>query len=561
MELKALAVLCLLAVVEAQILVEKSEPAPEKDHYHSRNHLPTKFEKNAFTEEETHSKFWVDSAQNTLNNKLNQKKSTTKAKNVIFFIGDGMSPQTVAATRVYQGNENEYLSFEKFPYLGQAKTYCVNRQVPDSACTGTAYFSGVKVNYGMLNVVASIPRYTCDYEKNNSTELDGLMKWAQDAGKATGIVTNTRITHASPAASYAKSATRGWENDAEVVSDKCDPEKTIDIATQMVHSEVPKNYKVILGGGRRNFRPTDVTDEEGSRGYRTDGKDLIEEWAAVHKDMGVASYVWNREGLLGTNLEKTDYLLGLFEASHLKYNLQVQQQNVGSVEPTLAELTEVAIKMLQKSDEGYVLFVEGGLIDLAHHDTRARIALDETVEFSKAIERARKLTSEEDTLIVVSSDHSHVMTYNGYTKRGQDVLGIADISDKDGLPYTTLSYANGPGYADTYQSGNPAERIDITNVDYSQMNQRYQATAPLSSEAHGGEDVNVYSSGPLAHIFVGNYEQSTLPHLMAYAAGIGQYYEPTDDKDKDDDGGAASLSSCLALLLAAGAVAVLIGRH
>lgn len=279
------------------------------------------------------------------------------------------------------------------------------------------------------------------------------------------------------------------------------------------------------------------------------------------------------------NLDKTDYLLGLFEASHLKYNLQVQQQNAMDMEPSLSELTEIAIKMLQKSEEGYILFVEGGLIDLAHHDTRARIALDETAEFSKAIERARKLTSEEDTLIVVSSDHSHTMTYNGYTvsnciifgdipltktlisqKRGQDILGIADISERDGLPYTTLSYANGPGYADTYKSDNLAERIDITNVDFTQMNQRYLATAPLSSEAHGGEDVSVYTSGPLSHIFVGNYEQSTLPHLMAYASGIGEYYEPIKPPtDEDDDGSAGSLSVCLSLLIAA--LVAVIGRQ
>ncbi|XP_065082231.1 alkaline phosphatase-like [Ochlerotatus camptorhynchus] len=558
MGLKVLTFLCVVAIVTAQVLVEKRDPAPEKDHYHSRNHLQRKLEKNAFTEEETHSKYWNDGAQETLKLKLSHKLSTKKAKNIIFFIGDGMSPQTVAATRMYLGNENGFLSFEKFPHLGQVKTYCVNRQVADSACTGTAYFSGVKISYGMLNVVPSIPRYTCDYERNNITEIDGLMKWAQDAGKATGIVTNTRITHASPAASYAKSATRGWETDTEVVADKCDPEKTIDIARQLMYNEVPKNFKVVLGGGRRNFLPNDVTDEEGSKGYRTDGKNLIQEWSEVHDDMGASSYVWNRTGLLTVDVENTDYLLGLFEASHMKYNLEVQQQNAPSMEPTLLEMTEVAIKMLQKSAEGYVLFVEGGLIDLAHHDTRARIALDETAEFSMAIERARKLTSDEDTLIVVSSDHSHTMTYNGYTKRGQDILGIADISYRDGLPYTTLSYANGPGYSDTYKSDNLAERVDISGYDFTGMNQRYLATAPLSSETHGAEDVNVYTSGPLSHIFVGNYEQSTLPHLMAYAAGIGEYFVEKPSGDDGDDNGAATSTTVSLLLLLSVVVAAMV---
>ncbi|XP_055619749.1 membrane-bound alkaline phosphatase-like [Toxorhynchites rutilus septentrionalis] len=541
-------ILVLIAGCMPQQVVQKFDPIPERDHYHRSNLLLLRAKQNADNEEEQHSKFWIDSAQQTLSKKLNQMNPEMKAKNVIFFIGDGMSPQTVAATRVYLGDENEYLSFERFPYLGQVKTYCVNRQVPDSACTGTAYFSGVKINYGMLNVVASVPRYTCEYERNNSTEFVGLMKWAQDAGKATGIVTTTRVTHASPAASYAQSANRGWESDAEVVEDKCDPEKTVDIARQLVYNEVSKNFKVVLGGGRRCMLPKEVKDEEGSRGYRLDGRNLIQEWTELHEEMGESAYVWNRKELLSIDANKTDFLLGLFESSHLMYNLEVHKKNAQDMEPTLAEMTEAAIKVLRKNKEGFVLFVEGGSIDLAHHSTYARIALDETAEYSRAIEVARKLTSEDDTLIVVSSDHSHTMTYNGYTKRGQDVLGIADTSEIDGLPYTTLSYANGKGYHETYDPANLAERLDISEYDFTYYKQRYPGTVPLSSETHGGEDVNVYASGPMAHIFVGNYEQTTLPYLMAYAAEIGEYINNPDDKD-DDTGAAHALLLSLPTLM------------
>ncbi|XP_039453829.1 alkaline phosphatase-like [Culex pipiens pallens] len=549
------ALLCTWVVASsARQIVQRSEEGQEREHYHRSSNLRLKPVKQAFTEAELESKYWNDAAQESLGAKLKMEEVSKVAKNIIFFIGDGMSSQTVAATRMYLGNENEQLSFEKFPYLGQAKTYCVNRQVADSACTGTAYLSGVKINYGMLNIAASVPRYDCDYEKTNETEIFGIMKWAQDAGKATGIVTNTRITHASPAASYAQSATRGWEYDVEVRGAGCDQEKTMDIAQQLVRNEVSKNFKVAMGGGRRYFLPRDVNDGEGARGYREDGKNLVEEWLETHKAMGESEFVWNREQLLAVDPKKTDYLLGLFEASHMKFNLVVEEQNAQDMEPTLAEMVEAAVKVLQESEEGFVLFVEGGLIDLAHHDTTARLALDETAEYSKAIEHARKLTSEDDTLIVVSSDHSHTMTYNGYPTRGNDILGIGDVSDWDRLPYTTLSYANGPGYGVTYNVANVAERLDISGYDFTRYNQRYLATVPLGSETHGGEDVNVYASGPFAHLFVGNYEQSALPHLMAYAGNFGEFYrEIEEDKDKeddDDDAGSSLVVSVPVVLIA-----------
>lgn len=131
------------------------------------------------------------------------------------------------------------------------------------------------------------------------------------------------------------------------------------------------------------------------------------------------------------------------------------------------------------------------------------------------------MTSEQDTLIVVTADHSHVMTYNGQQDRGSDVLGIAEISDIDFLPFSTLSFGNGPGFEKTYNED--GSRYDITNDDFSDIHLRYPATVPRTSETHGGEDVGVYASGPMAHLFTGSYEQSTIPVLMAYAAEIGPY--------------------------------------
>lgn len=194
-----------------------------------------------------------------------------------------------------------------------------------------------------------------------------------------------------------------------------------------------------MGGGRQKLLPRSVVDEEGSRGQRLDGKNLIEEWKK-QKKLKKAKYVWNKNDLLNLP-DDTDYVLGLFESSHLQYHLDANPET----EPTLAEMVEAAIKVLDKTPEGFFLFVEGAAIDIAHHETLAKKALDETVEFSKAIQAASDLTNPLDTLIVVTSDHAHTMSMAGYPVRGNDILSTVDMAN-DNLPYSTISYANGPSY-------------------------------------------------------------------------------------------------------------------
>jgi alkaline phosphatase len=134
---------------------------------------------------------------------------------------------------------------------------------------------------------------------------------------------------------------------------------------------------------------------------------LIEKWKASKKE--TYNYVWNSEQLSKVNTEDTNFLLGLFEADVMKYNLENDKTN-----PTLTDMTQTAIKMLQKEENGYFLFISHGLIDKAHHKNYAQLALDETKQFSEAIEMARNLTSEEDTLIVVTANHAQTFVYNGY---------------------------------------------------------------------------------------------------------------------------------------------------
>lgn len=295
--------------------------------------------------------------------------------------------------------------------------------------------------------------------------------------------------------------------------------RTVDIAEQLVYNEEAQKFKVILGCGRRNFLNSTVRDEENVLGRRSDGRNLIEEWVSERSRAGKAEYVWHRQQLDEIDVDKTDYLLGLFESDHCMYRNDIIDNRLLRQEPLLTDMTRKAIQMLQKEDNGFFLLVEGGRIDHAHHANRARQSLDETAEFARAIELAKLLTNSNDTLIVVTSDHSHVFTYAGYPFRYQDVLGIA-MRGRDGLPFETLSYANGPSNANTFVNG---VRRDITNDNFSASRRTHQSMVPLSSETHAAEDVAVYADGPWAHLLTGSYEQSSIPMVMAYSAQIGPY--------------------------------------
>lgn len=457
--------------------------------------------------------FWLQQGKDFILKQRKQKPNVNTAKNIILFLGDGMGLTTLVGARSYDGGEHKKLSFEEFPYTGLSKTYSVDKIVPDSATTATAYLCGVKANYGTIGVNAKVARDDCEAMKNTDNHVHSIAKWALDAGKSAGFVTTTRVTHASPAGVYAHTADREWECDTDIVEACGEDHKYMDIAHQLIHGEVGTWLKVMMGGGKRNM----IDSKLYAKGLRSDGRNLIEEFLDKASDN---VYVETQEELLRLDLNKTGRLLGLFSNSHMDYNLEALA-NEKNTQPSLPLMTYKAIEFMQqqKDDTGYFLFIEGGKIDLGHHGTKARLALDETVEFSKAIAAARMMTSEEDTLIVVTSDHSHTFSVAGYQARGSDIFSVVPDAD-DGMPYSPLSYANGQGY-DKHFDTKASKRVNPEEVFQQTYSDVFPATVPLGTETHGGEDVGVFASGPWSHLFTGVYEQNTIPHMMAYAACIG----------------------------------------
>ena len=400
------------------------------------------------------------------------------AKSAIIFVADGMGVSTVTAARIHAGQkaggdgESHRLSFENFPHLSLVTTYNHDAQVPDSAGTATQMFSGYRARIGQLNVLPETPAdLACD-----APSPPTLAERAGAAGKRVGVVTTARLTHATPAAVWARSPDRGWEAPGDVPKG-ARAAGCRSIAEQLFDSGVD----LALGGGRREF--------EGLLA----GREVI-----------------------GSLEEAGDgeMVLGFFADSHMSY----EADRDPAAEPSLADMTTFAMDRLDNPD-GYVLMVEAGRVDHAHHGTNAYRALEDMLAFDAAVGAAAEKAGD-DTLILVTADHSHVFTIAGYPARGNPILGHVhgldgsrersgepDL-DRDGQPYTTLGYANG-------------ERVEGQNLAPEDPDYRQVVAVPLGSETHGGEDVPLYATGPGSERVRGAMDQVEIAGVVDAALGLG----------------------------------------
>lgn len=440
-------------------------------------------------------------------------------RNVIFFLGDGMGMTTLTAARIYSVGEDGELTIDTLPETGFVKTYSNDAQVTDSAPSMAAYMTGVKSN----NEVISMSPETRAFDAGGADYLSGadstcpptgngaavttLLELAKAAGRATGVVTTTRVTHATPAATYAHVCHRDAENT---------------IAAQLVpggagfNTALGSGVDVVLGGGRRHFLPA------AQGGARTDGRDLVAELKAA----GWA-YASSAPELAATPAEGK--LLGLFSGSHMAYDLDRDP----AAQPSLAEMTRKALDVVTRNPRGFFLMVEGGRIDHALHETTAKKALQDTVAFDAAIAAALERMQVVDpglknTLVVVTADHDHTLVLNGYARRtgptsaaSPGVLGLvrnvltgAPDADVGGLPYTVIGFGNG--------ERRPATRtaLDDAAVSASTYHQEAAIPMPAGGETHGGTDVFIGAAGLGAERFTGVMDNTAVFTLVRQAAGL-----------------------------------------
>jgi len=434
-------------------------------------------------------------------------------------IGDGFGVSSVTAARIFEGQqrgidgESNRLAFEDLPYLALSKTYAHDMQVSDSASTATAMVSGVKTNGRTLGVNSSAKYDDCSTEAD--ARVTSVFAMAEAQGRATGIVSTTTITHATPASTFAHTVNRDWENDAEM-GEAYGP--CTDIARQLVEWPIGNGLEVAFGGGRENFLPAETPDPEDAEtmGLRQDGRNLISEWQTRYGEN--AAYVWNALQFASLEPEKVDHALGLFDYHHMEY--EAERSGDAGGEPSIAEMTGKAIDILSKNQTGFFLMVEGGRIDHGSHAGEALKMLTDAVAFNDAVKTVLEKVDLDETLVIVTADHSHTLTISGYPARGNQILELVKGPDgnvlpaSDGKPYTTLGYANGPGAITA------PERPDLSRTDVTALGFKQQALVPTRSETHAGEDVAIYAGGPWAHLFQNTVEQNFIYHVIHHAAGL-----------------------------------------
>jgi len=513
--------------------------------------------------EETN-EYWLGREAAALRRIEAQRPNTNRAKNIILYIGDGMGITTITAARIMAGQrlnpaagEEHELAMDQLPYSALSRTYSVNQQTSDSAPTATAILAGVKTKNKIIGVGPSV--VPNDFKTvTAANKIPTILHLAKKLGKAAGVVTTTRVTHATPAACYAHSPDRDWECDADIKGESKSAHEAgfPDIARQLL--EFPETngtpqIDVVLGGGRNKFLPKDpppgqTNQPNHPKGSRLDQRNLIAEWTNRFER---AHYVADRTSLLLTEASEVSHLLGLFNTDNLPYDAERDKAK----DPSLMEMTAKALQILQKNPDGFFLMVEGGRIDHGHHAGNAYRALTDAIAFDDAIRYGMEHTNPEETLIIVTADHSHTLTLSGYAQRGNPILGLVRVPQDDGKPgtknsrdllgkpFTSLLYANGPGHVgaaiDETDSGDVhvAEgakfythspdryrpsvngRPILTQHTATFTNYLQEAAIPLGGETHGGEDVAILAGGPQAHLIRGVREQNYIFQVMKRAFG------------------------------------------
>ncbi|MBI1950772.1 MAG: alkaline phosphatase [Acidobacteria bacterium] len=415
-------------------------------------------------------------------------------RSAVLFIGDGMGPAYVTATRVARGGSSGRLRMDGLPHTALSRTHSTDSPVTDSAAAASAMACGQKTANGILCEDA-----TAVYRKRDGRKLESIAVWAKKRGLRVGLVTTTTVTHATPAAFYAHEKDR--DNEAG-------------IARQAVAS----GFDFLLGGGRKFF-PEDMQAEARAAGWT-----IVETADALRAVPGLDRRI-----------------LGLFSDGHLPYQPEIEaararaggegaaghgvagagggtdQGGMGDPAgdtvggpaarsaPTIVEMTRWAIDGLRQTGQPFFLMVEGGRIDHAGHGNWARTAVDETAAFDEAIGYAVDTLDPKTALVLVTADHeTGGLALNGYPDEKDGIWSAYrdPWGEKGDEPYPVVTFSSGPGTK--RQTRRPPHGADDPRP----------SALSLGSAAHTGTDVALYAWGAGAERVHGTVENTTIYTIL-----------------------------------------------
>ncbi|ASW57330.1 alkaline phosphatase [Plantactinospora sp. KBS50] len=454
-----------------------------------------------------------------------------RAKNVIFFLGDGMGAAAITAARllskgITEGKYRGLLEMDRMDYRGIVGTSGADSIATDSANSMSAYMTGHKSSVNAMGVYES---NATDVNAHPRVEtMAELLKRAR--GMRVGIVTTAEVQDATPAAVFAHTRRRS---------------EYMDIMDQALSAG--QRPDVLLGGGLASLLPK---SQSGSR--RPDERNLVDEFKAL----GYA-YAQDRKQLRAAMSRRPDHLLGLFHTGNMNVYLDRQHTKKPEVlgdwtdQPTLMEMTEAALNVLKDSRDGFFLMVEGASIDKSEHPLDGPRAVYDAIEFDQAIGVAKRWAAHrDDTLIVVTADHNHSMSIIGTHSRakaagraGNGVYADAGFPtyvdhDGDGFPDNPdpdvqlfFGWSNHPDHTDDFQLDakptqpaliDPATGKAVANPGNDPGAELQTGNLPFDQTncVHTVEDVSVVASGPGAHRFNGFLDNTEVFHAIIDALAV-----------------------------------------
>ena len=463
------------------------------------------------------------------------------AKNVILFVGDGLSVAHRTAARIMsksisEGHYGGELAIDDMPHMALISTAGTDSIVTDSANAMSAYATGHKSCVNALGVYCARNKNTLEHPKVET--IGELLK--RKMGMSVGVVTNTEIEDATPAGIVAHTRRRANFNDI----------------VKMFYDVKPD---VIMGGGSPNFLPKSVN---GSK--RTDESDYIK----LFQEAGYRFATTDKEMKEAAADPKTTKLLGLFNTGNVDGALDRRMLKKGTVtkfpdQPDLVDQVKTAINVLSKNQNGFFLMVESGRIDKYSHSLDAERAIFDTIMLDNAVKYAKDFAARKnDTLIIVVGDHAHPVSILGSYDDNRpgttprEKLGIYaeakfpnyPAPDAEGYPATidvsrriAFNFAAYPDHcfnAKPYLDGEnvpavagPVKGEFIANEKYCNQPGAVRLTGNLPVEAnsgvHSGDDVVLTAIGPGSEMFRGHMENVKVFRVMVNALAV-----PVKDRAK-----------------------------
>jgi alkaline phosphatase len=316
---------------------------------------------------------------------------------IILFVTDGLSTNTLAATRLYQNGANERLAVESFPHLALLRNASNDYAVPDAAAAATSIATGIKGNNRALAM------------EPGGKPIVSILALAHDAGRGTGLISTGDLTDPTPAAFYAH-ATDAKDRQA--------------IAEQLIGSDF---VDITLGGGLSNFTP------ESKGGLRKDGRDL---WLEL-RGKG-HSLTRTKAELESTPAFLTTPLTGIFADTDLAFSSQMES---GSQQPSLSDMVRRSIQFLQNNRRGYLLVIDAALVSRAAEQNKGERVLSETADFDRAVATALQYAGEKALILCIGKSDLGGLSLNGHPLR--DDHGVA-LLGTNAAGYPALTWSTGP---------------------------------------------------------------------------------------------------------------------